>query len=221
MAVADLKKRLDAAEKLLQATSQLALATDRDCRQERSRHELIVHLRGEAVEQVQKIFEEHILAKDNKDGQQTAKKTRNSAGGADAATAALADTAARNLAAAATLRVKIWLWLQQELKARATAAEEAGRAQLAVQAVGKIHAMDGQMVLHSCRFHSKEPLEGTEPLDRVWHFSLDFAYTGDGALAMQLFSYDLQPFSYSDLTFHKATSRPGTLAKRVSALSQR
>jgi len=48
MAVADLKKRLDAAEKLLQATSQLALATDRDCRQERSRHELIVHLRGEA-----------------------------------------------------------------------------------------------------------------------------------------------------------------------------
>ena len=70
-------------------------------------------------------------------------------------------------------------------------------------------------------FISKEPLDDTENMERVWHLSLDFAYTSDGALAMQLFSFDLQPFSYSDLTFHRATPRPGTLAKRVSALTTR
>ena len=167
MAVADLKKRLEAAEKLLQATSQLALATDKDCRQERARHELIIHLRGAAVDQVHTLF---VRAKEEQPNQ--AKKSRVASGAEDPTTVALAETSARNQAAASTLRVKMWVWLQQELKTCSAAAEEAGRAQLAVQAVSKIFALDGQSVLHSCRFHSKEPLDGTDNMERVWHLSL-------------------------------------------------
>ena len=153
MAVADLKKRLEAAEKLLQATSQLALATDKDCRQERARHELIIHLRGAAVDKVHNLFTDHVRAKEEQPNQQGAKKFRVASGAEDPTTVALAETSARNQAAASTLRVKMWVWLQQELKDRSAAAEEAGRAQLAVQAVSKIFALDGQSVLHSCRFH--------------------------------------------------------------------
>ena len=90
---------------------------------------------------------------------------------------------------------------------------------MAVAAASKLHSLDGQIVLHSCRFHSREPLE-LEAMEKVWHLSLDFTFSGDGVLAMQLLSYDLQPFSYQDVTFHKASSRPGALAKKVLDLQE-
>ena len=217
MAVADLKKRLETLERSQQLIAQLALATDRDVRQEKTRHELIVHLRGEAVEEMQRLFDEHVKSKESLSNDR-AKKSRNSAGD-DPAANALADTAARNSSAAQTLRVKFWGWLMQFLKARASAAEEAGRAQLVVAAAAKLHSYDGQVVLHSCRFHSREPLE-SEAMEKVWHLSLDFAFSGDGIMALQLLAYDLQPFSYQDVTFHRASSRPGTLAKKVADLCE-
>ena len=63
---------------------------------------------------------------------------------------------------------------------------------MAVAAASKLHSLDGQIVLHSCRFHSREPLE-LEAIKKVWHLSLDVTFSGDGVLAMQLLSYDLEP----------------------------
>ena len=134
----------------------------------------------------------------------------NSAGG-DPSASALADTAA-NTCAVQTLRVMFWGWFLQTLKARSAAEEGAGRAQLAVTAAGKFHAFDG-VVLHFCRFDGREPLE-----NNVWHLSLETAFSSDGVLAMQFPPYDLQPFSYQIVTFPKASSQPGTLAKKMADL---
>ena len=56
MAVADLKKSLDSLERSQKLIAQLALATDKDVCREKIRHELIVHLRGPAVGEVQQLF---------------------------------------------------------------------------------------------------------------------------------------------------------------------
>ena len=63
MAVADLKKRLETLERSQQVIAQLALAMDKDVRQEKTRHELIVHLRGDAVDEVQRLFDDHVKSK--------------------------------------------------------------------------------------------------------------------------------------------------------------
>lgn len=79
MAVADLKKRLEALERSQKIIAQLAVATDKDVRQEKCRHELIVHLRGRAVDEVQKIFTDHVQSKEANSSER-AKKARNSSG---------------------------------------------------------------------------------------------------------------------------------------------
>ena len=56
---------------------------------------------------------------------------------------------------------------------------------------------------------SCEPLE-SEAMEKVWHLRLDFAFSSDGVLAAN----DLQPFSYENVSFRKAASRPGTFFGR-------
>ena len=68
--------------------------TIKDVRREKIRHELIVHLRGPAVGEVQQLFDDHVKSKESVSNER-AKKSRNSAGDAPAA-CALADAAARN-----------------------------------------------------------------------------------------------------------------------------
>ena len=59
LSVAELTKRLEALEAAHKKTAILALATDRDLQREKCRHELIVHLRGSMLAEVQTMFESH------------------------------------------------------------------------------------------------------------------------------------------------------------------
>ena len=215
MAVA-VKKRLENLERSQQLIAQLALAADKDVRQEKTRHELIVHLRGEAVDEVQQLFEEHVKSKESSPMTVPRRLARlrvmtrrrvhwltpqpgiplrlrrcgSSSGDGSFSASKLARRRRRR---PAELR---WLWLRQP-----NFTPMMGRwfCTLAVSIV--------------------EPL-ASEAMEKVWHLSLDFAFSGDGILAMQLLACDLQPFSYQDVTFHKASSRPGTLAKNVADLCE-
>lgn len=204
LSVAELTKRLEALEAAHKKTAILALATDRDLQREKCRHELIVHLRGSMLAEVQTMFESH-KATTGSD-----KRARTVEDQTDDAAMAAQRASLRNTQAAASWKVKLWQWLLQVLKSRAGDAEEAGRSRMAVAAATKIHAMEGTQVVHMMRFHTPEPVE------EVWRFSLDFTFSAVGTEACQYFQWDLQPFSFGELSFHKANPRPGRAAQAVA-----
>ena len=204
LSVAELTKRLEALEAAHKKMAILALATDRDLQREKCRHELIVHLRGSMLAEVQTMFESH------KANTGSDKRARTVEDQNDDAAMAAQRASLRNTQAAASWKVKLWQWLLQVLKSRAGDAEEAGRSRMAVAAVTKIHAMEGSQVVHMMRFHTPEPVE------EVWRFSLDFTFSAVGAEACQYFQWDLQPFSFGELSFHKANPRPGRAAQAVA-----
>lgn len=78
---------------------------------------------------------------------------------------------------------------------------------MAVAAATKIHAMEGSQVVHIMRF---------QPVEEVWRFSLDFTFSAVGTEACQYFQWDLQPFSFGELSFRQANPRPGTAAQAVA-----
>ena len=50
---------------------------------------------------------------------------------------------------------------------------------------------------------------------------MDFRYSHEGCKAAQAFHFNLQPFSYGDLTFHAGRPKPGKLARATQAASER
>ena len=63
---------------------------------------------------------------------------------------------------------------------------------------------------------SHDEISYPEPVEEVWRFSLDFTFSAEGTEACQYFQWDLQPFSFGELSFHKANPRPGRAAQAVA-----
>ncbi|CAE7805052.1 unnamed protein product [Symbiodinium sp. CCMP2592] len=196
----DLLRRLEAVERSCRLTTELALLTDRDLQQEKSKRQIILHLRGECLDEVQKLFNDH-LDKKGKDTGGKKPRVQPAAGGAVVTKQPSA---------------QLWNWLLEALKKRASAATEAGRCQLAVQAVQGLYSVEGAAVLHSTHFHTREPVE--DDRGRVWRASLDFAFLEHGTKALQAFAFELQAFSYGDFCYHRASVTVVAVVKDVTTV---
>ena len=225
--LAELEKRLASLEEAHKKTTRLALATDQDVQREKSRHQLILHLYGAAVDPVEALYSNHKQEKENNSKKQRKTDEEEFVSAGEEECVQAEKWAATNVRRAAlSWKAKLWKWLLDELKKRATAASSAGRAAHAVQATQKLFSMEACIVLHDARFHTKEPIPAAKEEDdddddddddgnskgKAWHCTLDFTYGEQGVQAMQLFAWDLQAFSYGEVTFHQNLPRPGKLA---------
>ena len=202
-------RRLAAVERSCRLTTELALLTDRDLQSEKGKHQIIIHLRGALLDEIKELFTSYCNHK--KAGGTKKARVVESEPVADPAAEAAQKAAQSCTAAAQTWKAQFWTWLLKALKVRATAAAEAGRSKLAVDAVQALFSFEGATVLHSTHFHTKEPVDDGNS-NQVWRATLDFSFLQHGGEALQAFALDLQAFSYGDLCFHRAHSPPGRAA---------
>ena len=178
-------KRLTQLEKAQGLTTKLAVQTDLDVQRERVRNQVVFHLRGDLLSKMEELYKEPGL-----DG-------------------ALKLVASRGDETQELFRNKAFAVVLETLKERCQAAHEAGKAHVACEAVTGLFALDCNALLAGFHLHGAEPQDQNDG-SSVWHGTLDFRYSLDGAKAAQAFHFDLQPFSYGDLTYHAGRPKPAS-----------
>ena len=109
-------------------------------------------------------------------------------------------------------RNKAFVVVLEALKVRCQMATEA-------EAVTGLFGLETNVLLAGFHLHGAEPQD--DGSDRVWRGAMDFRYSLDGSKAAQAFHFDLQPFSYGDLTFHAGRPKPGKLARAAQAACEK
>eukprot|EP00933_Yihiella_yeosuensis_P051417 TRINITY_DN49344_c0_g1_i1.p1 TRINITY_DN49344_c0_g1~~TRINITY_DN49344_c0_g1_i1.p1 ORF type:complete len:223 (-),score=59.97 TRINITY_DN49344_c0_g1_i1:246-914(-) len=189
----------------LRKTTTLALATDKQVQQLASQHNLIVHIRGAAIELMSKKFQEHKAAKAAQEDQApaAAKRARDAQGDAkESRPARWCDV--------------LWTMILDHVKEAAKSAEQANAQAYACKAAPALFQLDPAKTVESSHFHTEEPVEEEEEENgKVWRTTVPFKLGDAGGVAQDLLFYDLQPFSCRDtISFHR--DRPSDAGRKLA-----